>query len=439
MAAALAASLATLPAPERDAFLSSLTPVELAALEADWRVWARPNQLPPAGDWTVWLNLGGRGSGKTWVGANWSNEQAEQLPGSIGHLVAPTASDVRDVMVEGPSGILALSPDWFRPTYEPSKRRLTWPNGSIARLFSADEPERLRGPQCHWAWTDEPAAWRYAEAWDQLLFGLRLGQRPRVVATTTPKPIQLLRDILARPDAVVTRSRTADNIANLAPVFLSTVVSRYEGTRLGRQELEGELLEDVPGALWTRALIDAHRWPADRPVPRLDRVVVALDPAVTSTEGADETGMVAAGVGICHCKGSPERHGFVLADDSARRKPVEWARAAIALLRAHQGDRLVGEVNNGGEMIEHTLRMVDPNVPYRAVHASRGKAKRAEPVSALYEQGKVHHVGALSALEDQMCNWVPDLADNQASPDRMDAAVWALTDLMVTTQEFYVV
>lgn len=437
-APAIATALLARPAAEREAWLASLTAPDIAVLEHDWRLWARPNQLPPAGDWTIWLNLGGRGSGKTWVGANQSIEWAEQMPGSIGHLVAPTASDLRDVMVEGPSGVLALSPPWFRPTYEPSKRRLTWPNGTIARLFSAEEPERLRGPQCHWAWTDEIAAWQYAEAWDQLLFGLRLGERPRVVATTTPKPIQIVRDILARSDTVVTRSRTADNLVNLAPVFLTTVVSRYEGTRLGRQELEGELLEDVPGALWTRALIDAHRWNG-KPLPAFSRLVVGIDPAATSTEGADETGIVAAAVGLCACKGTPEKHGFVLADTSARMKPVEWARNAIRLLREQQGDRLVAEVNNGGEMVEHTLRMVDANVPYTAVHASRGKAKRAEPVSALYEQGKVHHVGSYPALEDQMCNWVPDLAESQASPDRMDALVWALTELMVTPTEFFVV
>jgi len=437
-APAIATALLARPAAEREAWLASLTAPDIAVLEHDWRLWARPNQLPPAGDWTIWLNLGGRGSGKTWVGANQSIEWAEQMPGSIGHLVAPTASDLRDVMVEGPSGVLALSPPWFRPTYEPSKRRLTWPNGTIARLFSAEEPERLRGPQCHWAWTDEIAAWQYAEAWDQLLFGLRLGERPRVVATTTPKPIQIVRDILARSDTVVTRSRTADNLANLAPVFLTTVVSRYEGTRLGRQELEGELLEDVPGALWTRALIDAHRWNG-KPLPAFSRLVVGIDPAATSTEGADETGIVAAAVGLCACKGTPEKHGFVLADTSARMKPVEWARNAIRLLREKQGDRLVAEVNNGGEMVEHTLRMVDANVPYTAVHASRGKAKRAEPVSALYEQGKVHHVGSYPALEDQMCNWVPDLAESQASPDRMDALVWALTELMVTPTEFFIV
>lgn len=428
MALAVAAQLAALPPDTRDAFLASLTPVELQALEHDWRFWARPNQLPPAGDWTIWLNLGGRGSGKTWVGANQSIEWAESLPGSIGHLVAPTAPDLRDVMVEGPSGILALSPPTFRPLYEPSKRRLTWPNGTIARLFSAEEPERLRGPQCHWGWTDEIAAWKYAEAWDQLLFGLRLGERPRLVATTTPKPIQIVRDILARPDTVVTRSRTADNMANLAPVFLTTVVSRYEGTRLGRQELEGELLEDVPGALWTRALIDQHRVQSH---PTLTRIIVGIDPAATSTEGADETGIVVCGLGA-------DKHGYVLSDVSARLAPIAWARAAIKEYRNRNADRIVAEVNNGGEMVELTLRTVDPSVSYKAVHASRGKAKRAEPVSALYEQGKVHHVGAFHQLEDQMCNWVPDLEAEQNSPDRMDALVWALTELMVSPNEFWI-
>lgn len=429
MAGALALKIAALPAPDQDAFIASLDATNLRLILSDWRVWARPNQLPPDTDWTVWLNLGGRGSGKTWAGANWANEQAERHPKSIGHLVAPTAADLRDVMVEGPSGILALSNNWNRPTYEPSKRRLTYPNGSTALLFSAEEPERLRGPQCHWAWADEVAAWSYPEAWDQLLLGLRLGQRPQVVATTTPRPVQAIRDILARPDTVVTRSRTADNLANLAPVFLTTVVARYQGTRLGRQELEGELLEDVPGALWTRPLIDQHRVAH---APTLSRVVVGIDPAATSTEGADETGLVVAGLGA-------DGHGYVLADASARLAPIAWAREAIRLYREHRADRVVAEVNNGGEMVELTIRTVDPNAAYKAVHASRGKAKRAEPVSALYEQGKVHHVGSYPHLEDQMCNWVPDLAAEQRSPDRMDALVWALTDLMVGGQEFYLV
>lgn len=428
-APAIAAPLDALPADARVQFLDSLSPAELAILERDWRVWARPNQLPPADAWTVWLQMGGRGSGKTWTGANWAIEQAEQRPGSIGHLVAATAPDIRDVMIEGESGILNLSPPWFYPNYEPSKRRLTWPNGTKALLFSAEEPERLRGPQCGWAWADEVAAWKYPDAWDQLLFGLRMGHAPQVVVTTTPKPITLLREILKRPDTVLTRSTTRENIHNLAPAFLTTVVARYQGTRLGRQELDGELLEDVPGALWTRKLIDATRVEA---APPLVRVVVAIDPAATSTEGADETGIVVAGIGA-------DGHAYVMEDATDRLPPIGWATKAVDLYRRYQADRIVGEVNNGGEMVEATLRTVDKNVSYRAVHASRGKAKRAEPVSALYEQGRVHHVGIFSRLEDQLCNWVPHMADSLASPDRMDAAVWAVTDLLVNEQEFYLV
>lgn len=421
----LAAQLAAAPAIQRDAVLQSLTTDQLQALQEDWRFWARPSQLPPTGDWTVWLRLAGRGEGKTWTGANWSHEQARDFPGSRGHLVAPTAADLRDTMIEGPAGILVTAPRGFRPFYEPSKRKLTWPNGSTALLFSADEPERFRGPQCWWAWCDEAASWRYPEAFDQLLFGLRLGSRPRVVVTTTPKPVKLIRDLIARTDCVVSRGKTADNRANLAAAFLSTVVARYEGTRLGRQELDAELLEDVPGALWTRHVIEESRVEVKR-LPALKRMVVGIDPAATSSEGADETGIVLAALGI-------DGHGYVLTDASARLAPAGWATKAITLYRDQKADRIVAEINNGGEMVEYTLRTVDPAVSYRAVHATRGKAKRAEPVSALYEQGKVHHVGSFPQLEDQMCNYVPDQA-NQSSPDRMDALVWALTDLMIGHQ-----
>ena len=382
-------------------------------------------------DWTVWLRMAGRGEGKTWVGSNWSHEQARDMPGSVGHLVAPTASDVRNVMVVGlegehPSGILPTSPPGFRPTYEPSKRKLTWPNGSTALLFSADEPERLRGPQCHWAWADEVAAWRYPESWDQLLFGLRMGRRPRVVATTTPKPVRIIREILARPDVVVSRGRTADNRANLAPAFLTTVVAKYEGTRLGRQELEGELLEDMPGALWTRSRIEAGRVAT---APEMRRLVVGIDPAASSNEGSDETGIILAGLGA-------NGEGYVLADRSGRYPPIQWAQQALALYRDHGADRLVAEVNNGGEMVTQTLHTVLPGAPVKAVHASRGKRTRAEPISALYEQGRVHHVGAFPDLEDQMCTWVPDVTED--SPDRMDALVWALTELMIRPEFFLV-
>lgn len=336
-------------------------------------------------------------------------------------LVAPTALDARSVMVEGESGLLSIGPPHERPCYEPSLHRLTWPNGAVATLFSADEPNRLRGPQHDLAWCDELAAWRYPQAWDMLMFGLRLGPDPRVVVTTTPRPIRLIRGLLADPKVAVTRGRTAENRDNLAPAFLEQIIRRYEGTRLGRQELDGELLDDMPGALWTHALIDGARVTE---APDLARVVVAIDPAVSSHEGSDETGIVVAGRGH-------DGHGYVLADVSGHYAPAEWARRAIALYAEHEADRIVAEVNNGGEMVEATLRVVDPNVPFTAVHASHGKVARAEPVAALYEQGRVHHLGALPQLEDQMCAFTSDGDAGGGSPDRVDALVWALTELLL--------
>jgi phage terminase large subunit-like protein len=365
----------------------------------------------------VWLLLAGRGFGKTRTGAEFVRSRVAQRTAGRIALVAPTAADARDVMVEGESGILATSPDWNRPDYEPSKRRLTWANGAIATTYSADEPERLRGPQHDLAWCDELAAWRYPAAWDMLMFGLRLGTDPRAVVTTTPRPTPLIKALLADPKVVVTRGRTAENEENLAPAFLEQIVRRYEGTRLGRQELEAELLEDAPGALWTHGLIEATR--VTQP-PDLARVVVAIDPAAGSGEHSDETGIAVVGK-------DGGGHGYVLADLSGRYAPTEWAKAA------HDADRIVAEVNNGGEMVEATLRIVDPKVPFSAVHAARGKVARAEPVAAFYEQGRVHHVGALPRLEDQMCAFVHDFDRTAAgySPDRVDALVWALSDLLV--------
>ena len=388
----------------------------------DWKVWARPAQLPPPGDWRVWLLLAGRGFGKTRSGAEWVRAQVETGAATRIALVAPTAADARDVMVEGESGLLAISPDDDRPTYEPSKRRLTWPNGAIATLFSADEPERLRGPQFDAAWCDELAAWRYPEAWDNLMLGLRLGAHPRVVATTTPKPVRLIRALLKAPDCVVTRGTTFENADNLAPSFLDAIVKHYEGTRLGRQELEAELLEDVPGALWTRDTIERARIAAP---PTLRRVVVAIDPAASSGDNADETGIVVAGLG-------EDGHGYVLDDLSGRYRPHEWAVRAIAAYRERAADRIVAEANNGGEMVEATLRAVDASVAYKPVHAARGKITRAEPVAALYEQNRVRHAGAFPSLEDQMCGFAPQIIRAGApSPDRVDALVWALSELMV--------
>jgi len=338
-------------------------------------------------------------------------------------LVAPTAADARGVMVEGESGLLAICPAEERPDYEPSRHQLTWPNGAIATTYSADEPDRLRGPQHDLAWCDELAAWRYPQAWDMLLLGLRLGADPRAVVTTTPRPTKLIEALLADPKIVVTRGSTSENRDNLAPAFLDQIVRRYEGTRLGRQELDAEILEDVPGALWSHAVIDAARVAA---IPQLTRIVVAIDPAVSSDEHSDETGIVVAGK-------DANGHGYVLADLSGRYTPTEWARAPITAYRAHDADRIVAEVNNGGDMVEATLRMVDPTVPFTAVHAARGKVARAEPVAALYEQGRVHHLGALPRLEDQMCGFVHDFDRAAAgySPDRVDALVWALSELLV--------
>ena len=419
--------LASLPEALRGSLLRSLTSGQADAILHDWPFWARPSQLPPEGQWRVWLLLAGRGFGKTRTGAELVRARAAGGAARRIAFVAPTAADARDVMVEGESGVLAISPARERPLYEPSKRRLTWPNGAIATLFSADEPERLRGPQHDLAWCDELAAWRYPEAWDMLMFGLRLGDDPRVVVTTTPRPSQLIRGLLTDPKVVVTRGRTVENRANLAPAFLEQIVKRYEGTRLGRQELDAEILQDMPGALWRRAVIEAAR---RSDIPELSRVVVAIDPAAASGEQADETGIIVAGRDI-------GGHGYVLADISGRYTPAEWARAAITAYRAHAADRIVAEVNNGGEMVEATLRMIDPNVPYRAVRAARGKAARAEPVAALYEQGRVRHIGALPQLEDQMCAFVSGSQGNfdrkaaGYSPDRVDALVWAMTELLV--------
>src|SRR5947199_786329 len=346
------------------------------ALGTSWPAIARPNQLPPTGNWRTWLLLAGRGFGKTRTLAEWVCQQtASGRAGRIA-LVAASAADARGVLVEGESGILAVAPPWFRPVYQPSKRRRTLPNGAIAMTFSAEEPERLRGPQHDAEICDELGAWSRPETWDMLQFGLRLGRHPRCLVAMTPRPTRLIRELLAPEgrDVTVTRGSTYENRANLALGFFGQIIGKYEGTRLGRQELNAELLEDTPGALWSHAIIDAARQAA---APQLARIVVAIDPAATSGEDADETGIIV--VGKDH-----QGHGYVLADASGKHQPVEWAKIAVAAYRAHHADRIVAERNNGGAMVEATIRIVDGNVPVTTVWASRGKAARAEPVSALY-------------------------------------------------------
>jgi phage terminase large subunit-like protein len=418
----LAASLASLPEAERKAILADLTDDELAALEFDWRFWARPEQLAPPGDWAFWLVLAGRGFGKSRTGAEWVRELKESC-GRIA-LVAPTAADGRDVMVEGVSGILACSPPWDRPTYEPSKRRLTWRNGAIATLYSGEDPEALRGPQFGAAWADELCAWQYAqETWDMLQFGLRLGQNPQCVITTTPKPLQVLKALLANPAAVVTRGSTYDNRANLAEGFFKQIISRYEGTRLGRQELNAELLDDVPGALWARDAIDGAR---TQSAPEMQRVVVAIDPSGTRGAGddGDEVGIVVAGKGV-------DGRAYVLADRSCKLSPDGWGRRAVTAYREFKSDRIIAERNFGGAMVENVIRAVDRSIPYKEVTASRSKVARAEPVAALYEQNRVSHVGTFPALEDQLCMMTGDGYAGDGSPDRADALVWAISELML--------
>jgi phage terminase large subunit-like protein len=407
-------------------FFGNLASGLRSAVESDWSRISRPNQLPPPGDrWRIWLLLAGRGFGKTRTITEFVRSHVER--GAARHIavVGATAADCRDVLVEGPAGLLAISPNWNRPMYEPSKRRVTWPNGAQATLFSADEADRLRGPQHDLAICDELAAWRYPDALDMLLMGLRLGKSPRMAIATTPRPTKLIRDLLSREgkDVVVTRGSTLENRDNLAPAFLDQIVSRYEGTRLGRQEIHGELLEDTPGSLWTRDLLDLTRVAT---APPMRRVVVAIDPAGSSQEGADETGIIVAGLGH-------NLEGYVLADRSGRYSPTEWASCAIRAYHAFQADRIIVERNYGGEMVAATITSTDERVPVSEVNSSRGKVLRAEPVSAQFERKKCHLVGALPELEDQMVAFTADWnRSRDGSPDRVDALVFALTDLMLS-------
>jgi len=407
-------------------FLADLDPHRLHHLEHRWELLAQLHQMPPVdAPWLTWLLIGGRGAGKTRAGAQWVTAQALGVPpfADRAHrhiaIIGEDAHDVREIMIEGISGLSRVNPYWAVPCWMQQRKRFEWPNGAAAYAFSADDPDSLRGPQFDAAWLDELAKWRHAEAtFDMLQFGLRLGERPRQVITTTPRPIPLLKKLIADPRCAVTRASTHANARNLAPAFIDTVLKRYQGTRLGRQEIDGEIIEDRPDALWSRAMIEQCRVPA---APGLARIVVAVDPPASSAKGADACGLVAAGraeSGII----------YVIADESAAGlSPAMWASRAIALWRRLAADALVVEVNQGGDMVRAVIGEQDRSVPVIAVHARRGKWLRAEPVAALYEQGRVKHAGSFPALEDEMCDFGLDGLSSGRSPDRLDALVWAVS------------
>ena len=384
---------------------------------------ARPEQISPSGDWNVWLILAGRGWGKTLTGAFDTMLYALNNPEVRVAVVVPTFGDLRRVAFGGVSGIMNWLPKECLlkgrgQGYSSTSQEIRLYNGSLIQGFAATEPERLRGPQFHRAWCDEIAAWQYPDTFDQLMFGLRLGENPQCIITTTPKPNDITRNLVKRTNTIITRGSTFDNAANLAPAAIQQLKEKYEGTRLGRQELYAEVLDDLEGALWAFSSIEKNRMSKDE-MPSLTRIVVAIDPAVTNNQFSDETGIVVSG---------SDKNGeyYVLEDASLKASPDGWARTAIDLLHKYQGDRIIAEVNNGGDLVEKVLRTIDRSVPYSAVRASRGKIVRAEPIAALYEQGKVHHVGEFKELENQLISYTPT---SRKSPDRLDALVWAITEL----------
>jgi phage terminase large subunit-like protein len=425
-----ALELKELPDHQVAQILKDLGPSKVEELKHTWEFWARPNQLEPKGNWDFWIFNAGRGAGKTRSGAEWVRHRVKCGDKRIA-CVAPTKGDVRRVMVEGESGLLNVC--WagdktYRgakmgyPVWSSTNNTMIWANGAQAEFYSAEDPERLRGPQFHSAWADEVAAWNHQqEVWDMLQFTLRLGRAPKVMVTTTPKPTKLMRNLLKNPRSFITSGSTFDNAAYLAPPFLEGIRKEYEGTRLGRQELYAEMLEEAEGALWDTDILDNCQVDISE-VPSLNRIVVALDPAVTHNAESDMTGIVVAGIDI-------NGIGYVLGDYTDRLSPQGWASKAISLYHEFNADRIVAEKNQGGEMVRRVLEAEDNTVPIRLVHASRGKMARAEPISALYEKGRVRHVKGLDELEVQMRTWEP--LGSVGSPDRLDACVWALTDLML--------
>lgn len=428
--------LATLPPVEQREFLAALEPSVLEAFTTDWRFNARREQLAPLGDWSIWFPLGGRGSGKTRAGSEWLISQHRFAGKKNTAIVGATATDVRKFCLEGESGILTVAPPDFRPEFKTQQSKLLWPNGTESHLYTAEKPERLRGPNHDGAWCDELASWKYLEeTWDMLEMTLRASKDPRVLITTTPKPRKRLREIMSDDATVVSHMTTYDNAANLSEKWLKRMVRRYEGTRLGEQELKAVMLDESEAALWKRAWFDDHRLkelPTD-----IRRVAVAVDPAASDTEESDETGIIVAGA-------TARQTGVVISDLSGRYTPEGWARRTIRAYFDNSANFIVAERNNGGEMVTHTIKMTaqdmkrageipTADIPIYTVWASQGKFARAEPVSALYEQGRVHHLGTFSALEDQCCVWEPN--GGKRSPDRLDALVWCLTKLLVTVPD----
>jgi predicted phage terminase large subunit-like protein len=421
--------LLSLPEHQRTAILNSLTDTEKASLRYNWPFWARRDQLEPTGKrWNTWLILAGRGSGKTRAGSEWVRK-AKDWHSRIA-LVGETAADVRDVIIQGESGILETSPPWDRPIYNASRREVRWANGSVAKLYSGEEPDQLRGPQHEIAWLDELAKFRYPdETWANLQLGLRLGKWPRVLVTTTPRPIPIIRELLrasqTNPETThVTRGSTFDNARFLAPEFIEAIKAKYAGTRLGRQELHAELLDDLVGALWSRDMIENARLVQGAQLRDMDRVVVGVDPSGFDGETGDEQGIV-----VCGKEKGKDGLYVVLDDYSVKMRPEGWGRRVIEAYRTHKADRIVAEANYGGAMVRSVIQSVMPDVPVTMVTATRGKVLRSEPVASLYEQGRVKHAKPFPELEDQLCMLTTQGWQGTGSPDRADALVWALTEL----------
>lgn len=416
---------------ERQAFLNKYSEDDLERIVNSYEFKARPKQAFPLGDWRIWLLLSGRGFGKSFVGSNWVINQAQVQKYPIA-LIGSNAADVRDYQVEqGESSIIKQAPKWFTPTYQSSKRRLVFPNGVIAVLYSAEDPDQLRGFNGHSAWGDELAKWQYPdETWDNLQFALRLGNQPKIVITTTPRPIKLIKELWKDPSVIKTVGSTNENRSNLASSFVQYVYDKYAGSRLGRQELEGEILMDNPGAIFKYEIIDRNRV---KKAPELKEIIVAIDPAVTAEDGSNETGLVICGI-------DEQNHGYLLEDLSGLYSPQEWGEIAVKAYERHQANYIVAEVNQGGDLVANNIKQVGKSlgfkhIPVKSVHATKGKYLRAEPVSTLYEQNLIHHVGNFPILEDQITTWLPG---DKISPDRLDSMVWAFTYLLVKQTEAYV-